>query len=154
MNADRAAELLQIPERGLELLQRFEEDEQVKKAIQAVQSGFSPSDVAAMYGLPYDDEVLQESEVSDGDIHVYECQTRKCRQKGRVATCSLGPDEDGVDDLTVCPGCGVKMIYVMSVEDEGDITLRRTRTPKSRMHDYMHGVDRSNYEGGDVGDDD
>ena len=145
MNADRAAELLQIPERGLDLLKRFEEDESIKKAITAVQSGFAPTDVASMYGLSYDDHLLPEAGVPDGSIHVYECQTRQCKQKGRVATCSLAVDEEGVEDLTRCPGCNLSMVYIMSVEDEGDISLRRTRTPKSRFHDEMHGVDKSSY---------
>lgn len=149
MNADRAAELLQIPERGLDLLQRFEAEPQVQKAIQAVQSGFAPVDVAKMYELTYDEELEEEKIVSEGDIHVYECQTKRCKQKNRVATCSLGPDEDGVLDLTNCPGCGYHMVYVMSVEDEGDIEFRRTGASKVRFHDAMHGVDKSGQGGGE-----
>lgn len=143
MNADRAAELLQIPERGLDLLQRFEEDAKVQKAIQAVQSGFAPADVARMYELTFDEDLEEAAEVFEGDIYVYECQSRGCKQKGRVATCSLAPDDEGVEDLTRCPECRQLMVFVMSVEDEGDITLRRTRTPKARIHDAMHGVDKS-----------
>jgi hypothetical protein len=151
MSPDRAAELLQIPERGLDLLQRFNEDETIRKALQAVEAGFAPQDVAEMYGLPFNaSEILLDDEdvPSEGSIHVYECQTRQCRQKGRVATSTVAPDEADEDAakaaLVSCPSCGRRMILVKSVESEWDLgDLRRTRSPKASFHDSMHGVDRA-----------
>lgn len=151
MNADRAAELLQIPERGLDLLHRFNEDEATNKAIRAVEAGFPPADVAAMYELPYDtSEVVQDDEEvpSEGSIHVYECQTNRCRQKGRVATSSVTPDEADEDlaaaALITCQSCGRRMIFVKSVESEWDLAdFKRIALPRTRMHDSMHGVDKA-----------
>lgn len=146
MNADRAAELLQIPERGLDLLRKFEEEESVQKAIAAVQAGFAPGDVAAMYDLPYE-ESLSVSEIvqSDGSVHVYECQTKGCRLKGRVATCSLKPDDEGfVEELIMCPKCRQKMVYQTTVDHEDEIgELRRVYSARARIHDSMHGVDKA-----------
>lgn len=153
MTPDTAAKLLQIPERGIELLQRFEEDENIKKAISAVQQGFAPADVASMYELDWDEEEIEddkpEGHDDEGHIHIYECTTKQCRQKGRVATSSTGPDPEWDDPDEVqpppsCPSCGQLMHYVMSVVDESDINhLKRTYLPKARMHDSMHGVDKS-----------
>lgn len=162
MNADRAAELLQIPERGLDLLQRFNEDEATNKAIRAVESGFAPRDVAEMYGLPFNasEVVLNDEDVSsEGGIHVYECQTRRCPQKGRVATSSVTPDEADEDDalaaLITCVSCRKRMIFVKSVEGEEDLVdLKRTRTPKARFHDSMHGVDKATAAERGIEDDD
>jgi hypothetical protein len=148
MSPDRAAELLQIPERGLDLLQRFNEDETIRKALQAVESGFDPADVAEMYKLPYD-QGMQTSEtvLEDASVHVYECQTNRCRQKGRVATSSVTPDEADEDisaaALITCQSCGKRMVFVKSVEDEWELgQLKRASLPRTRVHDSMHGVDR------------
>jgi hypothetical protein len=54
MNPDQAAEMLQVEERGIDLLKRVNEDETLAKAIQQVQSGFDPKDVAELYGLDFD----------------------------------------------------------------------------------------------------
>lgn len=163
MTPDTAAKLLQIPERGIELLQRFEEDENIRKAISAVQQGFAPADVARMYELEWDEEEVEEEKPEEhdpeGTIHVYECTTKRCRQKGRVATSSVGPDPEWGDPEEVqpppsCPSCGTMMHYVMTVSHESDINhLKRTYLPKARMHDDMHGVDRSG-DRADAGDDD
>lgn len=149
MNPDRAAELLQIPERGIELLQRFNEDETIRKALQAVESGFDPTDVATMYGLPYDQGLqVPEAVLEDAPIHVYECQTHRCRQKGRVATSSVTPDEADEDlakaALITCQSCSNRMVFVKSVEDEWELgQLKRTSMPRTRVHDSMHGVDKA-----------
>lgn len=154
MNADRAAELLQIPERGLDLLQRYEEDEGIRKAIQAVQAGFSASDVARMYNLQFDEEAEDEETVSEGNVHVYECQSKRCRQKGRVATASVLPDDENfVEDLIKCSGCRQPMVYVRSVEHEDDIgNLRRARSPRAKMDDPLGRTDKG--QGRDTGDED
>lgn len=150
MNPDRAAELLQIPERGLELLQRFEEDEQIRKAIQAVQAGFSPADVASMYDLPFEGTggESDETEATEGSIFIYECQSPRCRQKGRVATSSVSPEQALEDEasaaLITCAFCRQKMVCVKSVEHEWELgNLKRTRLPTANIHDSMHGVDRT-----------
>lgn len=164
MTPDRAAELLQIPERGIELLKRFEAEEVIQRAVSAVQQGFTPADVAEMYGLEYEppdpEDEMPEGHVPEGQIHVYECTTRRCRQKGRVATSSVGPDDDWENPEfpgrpPTCPSCHDLMHFVMSVEDEMDIThLKRTYLPKARVHDDMHGVDKSGNRSGAGGDED
>lgn len=159
MNPDRAAELLQIPERGLDLLTRFEEEGPIAKAIRAVQAGFAPADVAAMYSLSYDATVLQDEEVSDDDVRegklfVYECQTKRCKQKGRVATSSISP-EDEEHDKPTCPSCSVPMIFLMAAEDEADINhLRRTYLPRARIADPLGRTDQGRDRGGEGDEDD
>jgi hypothetical protein len=129
-----------------------------------VQQGFAPSDVARMYELDYEEGAVEEDKPEEhdpeGQIHVYECTTSKCRQKGRVATSSAGPDADWDDPEDIvpppsCPSCGQMMHYVMSVVDESDMNhLKRTYLPKARLHDDMHGVDKSRTPGSSsMGDD-
>jgi len=151
LNPDRAAELLQIPERGLDLLTRFEEEGPIAKAIRAVQAGFAPADVATMYGLRYERPVHEDEEVSDdeqsGNLFVYECQTNRCRQKGRVATSSINP-QDPESEPTLCPSCGQPMVFLLSCEDENDIHhLRRTFLPRARIADPLARTDQGRERG-------
>lgn len=133
MNPDQAAELLQLEERGLALLKLCEENDKIYKAIQKVQAGFSPRDVAALYGLDYD--VEEEELESTGNIQVWQCRTARCRQRERVSTADDQPD---------CPGCGKPMHYMMSVEDAEEIShLRRTTVGRPRIDDPLYRTDRT-----------
>lgn len=135
MTPDQAAALLQIPERGIELLQRYQEEDNIAKAIQAVQGGFTPSDVAQLYSLPYEASE-EEPEAQEGDIKVYECKTARCRQKNRVSTASG-------DVVPTCPSCQQDMYFVMTVADAEEIShMRRTYVPAGRIADPLARTDK------------
>jgi hypothetical protein len=128
--------MLQVEERGIDLLKRVNEDEKLAKAIQQVQSGFDPRDVAQLYGLDWDEENVVSGPTGElGAINVWECKTQRCRQRGRVSTASDAPS---------CPSCGQKMTWVMEVMDEGEIGhMRRTYVPDPGLSDPLARTDKT-----------
>jgi hypothetical protein len=139
MNPDQAAEMLQVEERGIDLLKKVNENEKLAKAIQQVQAGFAPADVAQLYGLDWDPEQAGAQSGPTGEfgaINVWECKTQRCRQKGRVSTASNAPR---------CPSCGQEMTWVMEVMDEGEIGhMRRTFVPDPGLRDPLSRTDKTN----------
>jgi hypothetical protein len=137
LNPDQAAEMLQVEERGVDLLKRVNEDETLAKAIQQVQSGFNPADVADLYGIPFDRDSAQPGPSGEiGAINVWECKTQRCRQRGRVSTGTTQPN---------CPSCGNQMTWVMEVMDEGEIGhMRRTYVPDPGLRDPLSRTDKTN----------
>jgi hypothetical protein len=139
---DQAAKLLQIEERGVDLLQRCNEDETLGKAIQSVQQGFEPADVCKLYKLPFD-ESYAETPTGDG-IPVWECKTPRCAQNGRVSTASDVPD---------CPGCGRPMTFFREVEDVSEIGhMKRTQLSNMGLSDPTYRTDRTQAPDHDLGD--
>lgn len=144
MSPDQAAELLQIPERGGDLLKRYTEEDNVAKAIQAVQAGFAPHDVCSMYGLPYDPEeaaALEAESDAENPIKVFECKTARCRNKNKVATASA-PEGEEVEPPE-CPTCHQPMTYIMAVEDPDEIShMPRVKVKAPRMADPLSRTDK------------
>lgn len=137
MTADQAAAMLQIPERGVELLRRYESEDKIAKAIQAIQSGFKPAEVCELYGLPYESN---EEDGGDFDevapIQVYECNTPRCKQKGKVSTASG-------DTIPDCPSCHKSMNFLMSVFDPAEVShMARTYVPTGGIKDPLYRTDR------------
>lgn len=146
---DQAAELLQLEERGPDLVRRCLSDEKVNKAIQMVASGFSPSDVAQALDLPWSREVHDDSVETqlEGKIKVWECKTLRCKQKGKVSTADEAPN---------CPSCSVEMSFLMAVDDPREIShMARTRT-SANIADPLKRTDRTreNVPSGDWDDED
>lgn len=133
---DQAAEALQIPERGPDLVTRCLNDETIAKAIQMVGGGFSASDVAQALGLPWDKEVYEDQVETDleGKIKVWECKTNRCRQKGAVSTADEAPD---------CPSCGIVMVFLMAINDADEISHMRRTTLKVKISDPLARTDRN-----------
>jgi hypothetical protein len=147
LSPDEAAELLQIPERGPDLVKRCLTDDLINKAVQMVGSGFTPSDVASALGLPWDKDVYEGTVKTqlEGKIKVWECKTIRCRQKGRVATASESP---------VCPSCGVDMAFLMAVDDPEEIShMARLSLGRPSIKDPLHRTDRTNAPDFALGDD-
>lgn len=145
MTPDKAAEMLQIPERGMDLLKRCDEDEKVAKAITQIQAGFAPRDVAKLYGLDYDEsEVVPE--FTGRGIGVWQCSTERCKQKERVSTASEQPR---------CPGCRQLMPFLMEVTHTEEVNhMRRTFVPDPGIADPLARTDKSNAPHFSRGDDD
>lgn len=137
---DQAAELLQIPERGPDLVRRCLEEEAISKAIQMVGAGFGPSDVAQALGLPWSAEAHEEfvEEQLEGKIKVWECKTLRCKQKGKVST---------ADEAPPCPSCGVEMIFLMAVESAAEISHMARVSLKSGISDPLKRTDRTKAPG-------
>jgi hypothetical protein len=134
MNPDKAAELLQIPERGIALLQRVDHDENIAKAVAQVQSGFDPRDVAQLAGLEWTEpEPDQPAGPDEQKVNVWQCDTDRCSQRNRVSTGSMQPR---------CPSCKRPMTFVMSVDHVSEIGhMRRTYVPDPGVADPL---DRTN----------
>jgi hypothetical protein len=148
LSPDEAAALLQIPERGPDLVKRCLADDLINKAVQMVGSGFTPSDVASALGLPWDKTVYDEEVKTnlEGKIKVWECKTIRCRQKGKVATASASPE---------CPSCGVDMTFIMAVDDPDEIShMARVNMGRPRVKDPLHRTDRTNAPDFALGDED
>jgi hypothetical protein len=137
MNPDQAAQMLQVEERGIDLLKKVNEDEKLAKAIQQVQSGFDPKDVAELYGLDFDQGQVVEGPSGESDtINVWECKTQRCRQRGRVSTGGSQPN---------CPSCSEQMTWVTEVLHEGEIGhMRRTYVPDPGLRDPLARTDKTN----------
>jgi hypothetical protein len=133
---DQAAELLQLEERGPDLVRRCLTDETINRAIQMVASGFSPSDVAQALDLPWSREAHEESvEASlEGRIKVWECKTIRCRQKGKVST---------ADDAPSCPSCGVEMSFLMAIDNPEEISHMARVSVTARISDPLARTDRT-----------
>jgi hypothetical protein len=137
VDPDQAAKLLQIEERGPDLVKRCLEDDQIRKAIEMVCSGFTPSDVAQALGLPWNREEYEEvvEESLEGKIKVWQCNTIRCRQKGRVATASAEQD---------CPSCGQPMKFLMAVDDADEIAhMHRISVGRPNVKDPLARTDRT-----------
>jgi hypothetical protein len=133
VDPDTAAEMLQIKERGLDLLRRCEDEPFIMKALQNVQVGFAPRDVAALYKLPFN--VEEEEHQSVGEIHVWECRTARCRQKNRIST--------GTQQQT-CPSCRQPMHHLMDVDHPDEVAhMLRTFVPDPHIQDPLHRTDRT-----------
>lgn len=145
MTADQAAERLGLPERGIELLERANEEENIFKALQAVQTGFNPRDVCKLYELEWSEPEEQPDDEVDGAIQVWECKTPRCRNKNRIATATNPPD---------CPLCHQAMTFVTSVDEADEVAhMRRiylrdpgigdplSRTDKTKAPDFAMGGD-------------
>lgn len=145
MLPDKAAEILQIPERGMELLDRCENEPKVLKAIEMVTAGFEPADVARKYGLEY--EAPEEAGPLENEgINVWECRTPRCRQKGRVATATNEP---------MCPQCGQPMSFLMNVEDAAQIShMARVTLGRPNIKDPNYRTDKTNVPDFALGDED
>jgi hypothetical protein len=134
MVPDRAAELLQLPERGLDLLERIEAEPNILKAIERVQMGFDPKAVAAMFHLPFEAEA--EEEPQQEGINVWQCRTPRCKQRERVSTATNRPQ---------CPSCGIDMEFLQNVEDAIEIShMKRTQLVASGLPDPLARTDKTN----------
>jgi rRNA maturation endonuclease Nob1 len=137
MDPDEAAELLQIEERGAELVKRCLSDDLINKAIQMVGSGFSPSDVASALGLKWSREAYEEhvEESLEGKIKVWQCETIRCKQKGKVATATNAP---------MCPDCGKECKFVMAVDSADEIShMARMSLGRPNVKDPLKRTDRT-----------
>lgn len=133
---DQAAELLQLEERGPDLVRRCLTDEKINKAIQMVASGFSPSDVAQAMELPWSREAHEDAVEAnmEGRIKVWECKTTRCKQKGKVSTADNAPH---------CPSCGVEMSFLMAVDDAREISHMARTSVVSHAGDPLARTDRT-----------
>lgn len=144
MSPDEAAAKLQLEERGLALLRRYDDEPNIAKAIGMVREGFLPRDVAALCELPYDEE--DEQPETEGEVKVWECKTPRCRQKGRVATAT---------EAAICPSCRQPMEFLMAVDDEDEIShMRRIRVPMPQgLVDPLERTDKLKAAQAGIGDD-
>ena len=133
---DESAELLQIEERGPDLVKRCLDDPQIRKAVQMVAAGFSPSDVAQALELPWSAELHEEyvEEQLEGKIKVWECKTHRCKQRDRVATADDPPD---------CPSCGVEMKFLMAVDSPSEIGHMQRINVHTAIPDPLSRTDRT-----------
>jgi hypothetical protein len=130
--------MLQLQERGRELLARTMQEPEIQQALTAVINGFAPRDVCEMFHLPWDEsQAVPEGPASPDEegINVWECQTNRCRQKGKVATATNPPQ---------CPSCGNNMNFLMVIQDPGEIShMARTDMGGSRIADPFGRTDKT-----------
>lgn len=133
---DECAELLQIPERGADLVKRCLQDVVMSKAINMVASGFSPSDVAQALDLDWSSKAHEEliEDQLDGKIKVWECTTMRCKQRGRVSTADNAPN---------CPQCGLEMKFLMAVDSPAEIGHMARTSLGANIPDPLARTDRT-----------
>jgi hypothetical protein len=132
---DQAAELLQLEERGLELLQRCDEDAKLMKAIQQVVLGFAPRDVAKMYGLDWVEPEVEDDGPAPDKIHVWVCKTNRCMNREKVTTATNPPN---------CPRCRQPAQWLMDIDTPDEIShMARMSLPNPGLTDPLARTDRT-----------